>query len=240
MSDQNTFLSVGANLVTRKYGTDANAAEPYVSGVFFTEWTKIPANITPVMISLGYDGLQPRQIMQVLSSLCKSVTIPGRTINKVEMQGIGGLRWSAPGQQDEDNNISMRFAEMQDMPNHRIFHAWTRMIRDNRTGLSRLRGPGQYSIGNYSGTVYYWTTNPGGADIQFASCYTGVWPTKDPSDLFGHDIASQDQLEIDIDFSVNYCWQDAWVRNNVKTFRDLRVNAGTESAIEALYRDRAI
>lgn len=218
------------NKFTRKWGTLTNVVDPYITGYHFINWTYIP----PVAL-LGARHLERRgdqvfipqstdEISSILASLCLSVTVPGRTVNAVEMQGLGGLKWRAVGNIDEGNDLSMRFLELQGLPIHRIFHSWTKGIRDNRSGTTFLQGLAEsattrtYSKSQYAGTVYYWTTRPNGYDVEFASCYAGVFPMKDPSDSFGHDVAANDKLEIDMDFSTDYAYQEDWVYENCQTF----------------------
>lgn len=230
MATSNFFAaSSGDNSFTRKFGTSTSTIDPYISGYMFIKFLTIPSGVYSIL-GVKRPGLftKDSDIPNILASLCQSVTIPGRTVNKVENVGLGGIRWSAPSNVDEDNTISMRFLETQDIPIHSIFHSWVRLIRDNRSGVSLLRGSqatngqggSKYTKSDYSSTLYYWTTAPNGVDIQFAACYSGLFPMKDPSDLFGHDLAANDKLEIDIDFSTDYCYQEDWVRIKVMGLSD--------------------
>lgn len=227
MANNNSFIAAanGFNKFSRKFGTEGNSVDPYITGYHFVKFN-LPQNVYYVANTKkpGMFGNGLADINNLLASLCLSVNIPGRTVNKVENIGLGGIRWSAPSNVDEDNTISVRFLETQDIPIHTIFSAWVRLIRDNRSGVSLLRtnqpvsSNSSYTKANYSGSLYYWTTTPNGMDVQFSSCYTGIFPMKDPSDLFGHDLAANDRLEIDIDFSTDYCWMENWVRQKCLQF----------------------
>jgi hypothetical protein len=225
----NPEVFAGSNRFTRKWGTRAgNVAEPYISGYHFIHWSYLPEIVVKGQSNLtGVDSVVTNtnvdQVGNILSSLCLSVTIPGRTVNPVEMQGLGGLKWRAIGNIDEGNDLSMRFLELQELPIHRIFHGWTKGIRDNRSGTTYLQGKAPreaYKKSNYAGTVYYWTTLPNGYDLEFAACYAGVFPLKDPSDSFSHDVAANDKLEIDMDFSTDYSYQEGWVYKRCENFVD--------------------
>ena len=58
--------------------------------------------------------------------------------------------------------------------------------------------------------MYYWTTETNGKYVEYHACLTGMFPTKDPTDLFGHDITSYDKLEVDINYSTDVLWHEAW------------------------------
>jgi len=39
---------------------------------------------------------------------------------------------------------------------------------------------------------------------------TGMFPTKDPTDMFGHDLEAIDKLELDIDFSLDVLYHESF------------------------------
>ncbi len=219
-----TLTSTNFNAFSRKWGTETSTVDPYITGYHFIWFSYLPPALYDVaqVLRPGLFGQSSTgDIEKTLASLCLSVTIPGRTVNKVEMQGLGGIRWGAVGNVDEDTNLSIRFLELSDTPVHAIFHSWVRMLRDNRSGVSLLKGGGgnaNYTKSKYAGTMYYWTTKPNGYEVEFAACYAGMFPLKDPSDVFGHDVAANDKLEIDIDFSTDYAYQQTWVRERVDRY----------------------
>jgi hypothetical protein len=175
------------------------------------------------------------QVKRTLSSLMLSVTIPGGTMNKTEFIGLGGVTWSAPTNATYDSNVSIRWAELGDLPVQSIIHGWFRMIRDYRAGISLLgsaSGSNSYNKSNYAASMYYWTTRPDGVTVQYASCLTGMFPLKDPSDMFGHDISTNDKLEIDVDFSVDYKWEERWIVDRCTQIAQARKSIAFGSAFE--------
>lgn len=211
---KNSFaaLANGLNKLTRKFGTDVSEVVPFESGYGFIHFSTIPPFLSqvvnyhkPEIIISGED-----EIRNILESANLSCTIPDKQINSTEFQGLGGITWSVPTTISVDNNLSMRFLECSDTPVLSIFHAWVRMIRDSRSGTTLLTGD-LYRKANYASNVYYWTTKPDGRSVEYAACFSGVWPTKDPSGLFGYDISVNDKIEIDMDFRFDYMWEQDWV-----------------------------
>jgi len=157
--------------------------------------------------------LNNSEIERILSASCLSVTLPPINITTTDFNGLGGIRWTAPTAIDQGNDVSMRFLESQDTPIRSIFSAWVRLIRDYRVGAAiefadTMSG---YTRPKYATDLYYWTTTPDAKRIQFAACLSGIYPTKDPVDMFGHDVTANDKLEIDIDFRTDYVFTEKWV-----------------------------
>lgn len=215
---KNSFVRMtnGANNFTRRWGTTQSSVDPYITGYHFTHWAYMPQNLPNAVTHVSGDvsGMGLADIRNILSSACLSVTIPGGTLNKSEFNGLGNIRWSVPSNVDWDNNCSMRFLEASGTPIHSIIHGWVRMIRDYRFGVSLLAQSNEYTKANYAATVYYWTTEPNGTQVEFHCCMTGLFPSRDPSDQFGHDITAYDKLEIDVDFNVDYLWHENWTRQH--------------------------
>lgn len=231
---KNTFtaLADGGNTFTRRWGTKNTVVDPYITGYHFTKWAYLPAKISESVGSTGVgdvSGIGAGQIKRILESACLSVTIPGSVLNKTEFNGLGNIRWSAPTNVDVDNNTTMRFLETSGLPISSIAHGWIRMIRDYKTGASLLVSNDDYTKSNYAGTVYYWTTEPNGRVVEFSSCMTGVFPLRDPSDQFGHDITAYDKLEIDIDFNVDYMWREGWTKTQCQNYADSYHSVGTSA-----------
>jgi hypothetical protein len=225
---ENAFapITTNENMFTRKWGTTTgNTVDPFISGYIYVKF-KIPDPVF-TQIQRTYPGkfTSKVQVENTLASTMQSITIPGRTVNKVENVGLGGIRWSAVGNIDEDTNISMRFDEYQERPLHTIFSGWTKLMRDNRHGASLLNatslGNAYYTKSNYAGLVYYWNTNPGGRLVEFCACYAGIFPLRDPNDVFSGDIASNDKVSIDMDFSTDYCYNNMdWVRARCQSYAE--------------------
>jgi len=209
------------NRFTRKWGTEGSkVVEPYVTGYHFIYWQSLPSKLSDnVSINANPAKFSSNsEIANVLAGLCLAVTIPGLTVNKTDFQGLGGMSWTAPTGIVEDNNCNMRFLETSGLPIYHIFHGWVRMIRDYRAGISNLASDSQYMKSNYAATVFYWTTEPNGKIVEYHSCLAGLYPLKDPRDSFSHDIASNDKLEIDIDFAVDRVFSEAWTYNKCQAY----------------------
>lgn len=217
-------LTDGKNRFTRRWGANnGSAVDPYISGYFFIKFNNFPKNISTTINNsgLGHLGLSDGKMQNLLESSCQSVTIPGATVNKTEFPGLGGIRFHAVTNVEWDNTVSMRFLEFAGAPVHAIFHGWAKMMRDYRSGVSHtLSGSGNdvdaYSKKNYATSAYYWTTREDGVTIQFASCMTGLFPMRDPTEQFGHDLTTIDKLEIEMEFNCDVLYQEAWVREHVR------------------------
>jgi len=226
--------TTGANNFSRKFGGINNSVDYFISGYFFIKFNYLPPNLTE-LVQLKYPGSfdNESQIANLLAASCQSVNIPGRTVNKTEHTGLGGITQSTPTNVSEDSNISLRFNEYQDMPIHKIFSSWTRLLRDNRAGASLLksangvptRSNSRYRKSNYAGSMYYWLTVPNGADPIFASYYTGMFPMRDPRDAFSSDLAANDKVDIDMDFSFDYSFEEPWVLTQTLNFSNQYASA---------------
>ena len=211
-----SFVAVPLTTDRHFGGTLKGSADPYISGYHYIYWTTLPFAL-PNYTKWFSNGAfaTPLYIKNFLAGACLSVTPPGGTLNKAEFTGLGGTKWEVPTNIDYGNTITVKFLEFQGTPIFSIFHSWFRMIRDYRTGTSPLtasaESPLSYSKKNYSGSLLYFTTKPDGLNVEYAALYTGVFPTKDPQDSFAGDITAVDKLEIDIEFSLDWIWEEKWV-----------------------------
>jgi len=202
-----SHLTAGDNQFSRRWGSNdgRTAVDPYLSGyhfIHFQHWPDFKSLLTVnKQMSAG-------DMKRALHSLCTSVTIPGATLNKAEFNGLGGTRFFYPTTADWDNTVSMRFTEVSGAVVHNIIHAWVKQISDYRTGVNMSASP--TSKNNFTASMYYWTTKPDGVSVDFHSLITGMFPTKDPTDQFGHDLTTVDKVELDIDFSCDVVWQEEW------------------------------
>ena len=215
-------ISGGQNTFTRRWGSvnGAHAVDPYISGYFGIRFHYLPDEfILRYIAQSGHDAskFSGRSIKNILESTCTNVTIPGGTLNKTEFNGLGNVTYSVPTNASYDNTLSLRFTEYSGIPLFTIFHNWVRMIRDYRTGISNLLS-GEYTKSNYAATMFYWTLKPNGIDVEQAYCFTGLFPSKDPSDLFSHELGSNDKIEVDIDFNVDYAWHEKWVYDRCEAY----------------------
>ena len=211
MAIKNSFSNVLNNRLTRNFGgTVAGVADPYISGYHFIYFSKLPAGLAryaqlPDLTTIG----------NLLSGACLSVTPPGGSLNKIEFTGLGGVKWAVPGNIDYGNSVSIKFLEFSGTPILNIFHGWIKMMRDYRSGTTDIINgeTHQYTKSAYAGLMYYWTTAPDAKTVEYYACYDGVFPTKDPQDLFTSDVESIGRLDMEIEFNVDYVWHEDWVKN---------------------------
>jgi len=215
-----SFTRVPNNKFSRNFGgTQEGVADPYVTGYHHMYFSSLPAGLSKFMNGSA-GGLDTSQMKSLLSASCLSVTPPGGTLNKIEFTGLGGTKWSVPGNIDYGNTISIKFLEYNGTPITDIFHGWIKMIRDYRTGVTDLVDQTDlsgYTKNTYSGLLYYWTTAPDGRTVEYYACYDGVFPLKDPQDLYSSDVETVGRLDIEIEFSLDYIWHEPWVRNKCQT-----------------------
>ncbi|GAG16618.1 unnamed protein product, partial [marine sediment metagenome] len=55
--------------------------------------------------------------------------------------------------------------------------------------------------------------------------YDGVFPTKDPQDLYTSDVETVGRLDVEIEFNVDYAWHEPWVRTKCQGFANTFANA---------------
>lgn len=207
-----SFAAAVENRFDRNFGgTVKGTADPYISGYSFIYFKYLPLPLGPTLQNDSIAALTLPEAQRLLSGSMLSLTPPGGTMNRTEFQGLGGTKWTAPTNFDYTNTLTIRFLEFSGAPILTIFNNWFRLIREYRTGTSGLVGPA-YNKSTYASTILYWTTKPDGVTVEYSACYTGVYPTKDPQDLFAGDITASDKLEIDMEFSIDWAWKEAWVR----------------------------
>jgi len=225
-----SFSALNSNQFSRKWAGTSNAVDPYISGYFFTKWDKIPADLTTIIneanTTHGVSGTG--EIQNLLAGSCLAVTLPGGTVNKAEYMGLGGVKFAVPTNVEFDNTVTVKFLEFSTLPIFNLIHGWVRMIRDYSSGVSEAL-QGKYTKSAYSCNMYYWTTKPGGVDIEYAACVSGMFPLKDPTDLLGADLSTYDKLEIDIDFNADYIWHESWVYDKIVS---LAAQTGTISTYD--------
>ncbi len=220
-----SFAELGNNILTRKFGgTSVGVADPYVTGTHFILFEKIPQGILNYTKE-GTSGLADiNSIRNILSASCLSVTPPGGTLNKVEFTGLGGIKWAVPGNIDYGNSVTIKFLEFNKLPIFDIMHSWVKLIRDYRTGITDKLDDGSqgdgYTKKTYAGLMYYWTTTPDGKNVEYCACYDGMFPNKDPQDLFTSDVETVGRMDIEIEFNVDYAWHEPWVREKCQSFSE--------------------
>jgi hypothetical protein len=219
MALKNSFAKVPNNRLTRNFGgTITGVADPYLTGYHFIYMAALPTGL------LQYTGFDSQiDLGYYLAGACLSVTPPGGTLNKVEYTGLGGIKWAVPGNIDYGNSVSVKFLEFNGTPTANIMHGWIKMIRDYRTGVSNLQdgdGLSGYTKATYACVMYYWTTAPDGKQVEYYACYDGVFPTKDPQDLFTSDVETVGRLDVEVEFNVDYIWHENWVKSKCQSLAD--------------------
>lgn len=219
-----SFAELGQNILTRKFGgTTVGVADPYVTGYHFVWFDKLPPGLPTYTVD-GVSGIEGiSQIQNVLAASCLSVTPPGGTLNKIEYTGLGGVKWAVPGNIDYGNTVSVKFLEFNRTPILDIMHGWVKLIRDYRTGITDLEDGAEgsgYTKRTYAGLMYYWTTAPDAKTVEYYAAYDGVFPGKDPQDLFTSDVETVGRLDLEIEFNVDYAWHEPWVYEKCQTFAD--------------------
>ncbi len=241
MTMKNSFSALGENIFSRKFGgTSIGIAEPYISGTFFLWADKLPTALA-TYVGKGKSGLnETNDIQKVLCAACTGVTTPGGTLNNIEFAGLGGNKWGVPGNVDYGTSFSAKFYEFSGLPIFDIMHGWVKMIRDYRTGVSNLRSREDrsgYNKDKYSGLFYYFTTTPDASQVEYCACYDGVYPMKDPSDLYSGDIENISRLDVEIEFHCDYIWKEDWVYNKCQRICNTYI-ANARSAVEKYSYDK--
>lgn len=230
-------LSSGNNLLTGRWSGNSPGVDTYISGYCFVNFSYIPdavlSNINTLSSGTASSPVDKTSVENVLESAFLSCTIPTGTLNVTEHTGLGGITWSNPTNITYDRTITMRFLETLGTPIYSIFKGWVRTIRDYRYGVSGLNNTvgNNYQKSNYAGAVYYWTTRPDCKTVETAFCITGLYPTKDPRDSFSGDRATNDKVEIDMDFTCDYIWDESWVYDYVNNYIS-SINPSSRSAVD--------
>lgn len=225
-----SFAALGNNIWSKKFGgTTVGVADPYISGYHHIWFDRLPIGITKFS-RVGNSGISSTsEIANILAASCTGVTPPGGTLNKIDFTGLGGTKWAVPGNTDYGDSISLKFIEFNKTPILDIFHSWIKLIRDYRTGVSTggdLSDGSGYTKQGYAAMMYYWTTAPDGLTVEYYACYDGMFPLKDPQDLFSSDVETVGRLDLEIDFHLDYAWHEPWVKTKCERFsQSLFLNA---------------
>jgi len=202
------YKALSGNLFSRKFGgTTKGVADPFISGYFFGTFESLPT-----AVASSVPGISAVNLIQAGLT---SVTLPTANLNKTTLDGLGGNKWHVPAGIDIGDTCSLKFVEMSGLPYFQLFHTWFNLIRDIRTGVSQLSS---YSKEAYAANFIYAATTPNGSTIEFACYMTGMFPTKDPFDIYGGDITAIDKVDYEQEFSVDYVWvNDKWVKDKAAT-----------------------
>ena len=210
---KSSFSQIIKNKFDRNFGgTIKGVADPYLSGYHFIWFSVLPPALSQAIgVTNSANVGSTEEIKQILSASCQSVTPPGGTLNSTEFPALGGTKWGVPTSVDYGNTISIKFLEYSSLPILTILHGWVRMIRDYRTGASILVNE-NYGKSKYSATMFYWTTRPDGQTVEEYECYVGMYPGRDPRELYAGDIATVDKLEVEVEFHVDKAYRENWVK----------------------------
>ena len=224
---KSSFKQIVLNKFDRNFGgTVKGTADPYLSGYHFIWFSVLPSAL-PAAIGVTNPAElgSVDEIKSVLSAACQSVTPPGGTLNSTDFPALGGTKWGVPTSVDYGNTVSVKFLEYSSLPILTILHGWVRMIRDYRTGASILVGD-NYGKSKYAGTMFYWTTKPDGQTIEDYECYVGMYPGRDPRELYSGDIATVDKLEVEVEFHVDKAYHEDWVKQYCQSKANSFFNEG--------------
>lgn len=225
----NPFSSVISNARSgsndRHFGgsTESIVADPYISGYHYIDFISLPSNLIDFASGASKANMSSQEdIKYFLAGSCLSVTPPGGTLNKTEFTGIGGVKWAVPTNIDYGTSLTVKFLEFSSLPVLSIMHGWVKMIRDYKGGVSNLSNTdNSYTKSAYTASMYYWTTKPDGKTVEYCACYTGMFPSKDPQELFSGDVTAVDKLEVDIEFNVDWIWHEPWVLSACQARADI-------------------
>lgn len=188
---------------------NSDIIDPYISGYYYLVWIRKPAGIVG-----DKAGQVPKtffdDITRVLSS---GVTLPGITLNTTDVvtSFSNASKVSTPTSIERDNTLGIKFNEMSGLPIIKNISNWIFSIRDPLTGLSKVAN---YGIKNISGDLLVILTKPilssaaNAQDegfIERAYYFTNLFPTNIPDDILSPDLATQDKIEVDIQFKFTNC-----------------------------------
>lgn len=140
------------------------------------------------------------QYAKFLTTTCTSVSIPGITVNPNEYQGLNASSWSYPGLVELDSKrFTCKVVEYAGLPILEIVGSWVNIFRNIIYGISDPDNGGTSQI-DFKGRALYATTLFDGVTVQFAAAFTGIYPTKVPTDLYSSDVATHDKVEPELEF----------------------------------------
>jgi len=192
---------------------DPQYIDPFISGYYYIHWFRKPLS----MDDMGIDSSFFDDITRVLAT---RVTLPGVTLNTTEVvtSFSNASKISTPTTIERDNSFSVAFTEMNGLPVMRNIEKWVFSIRDPMTGLSRLKN---YGVKGFSGDMLVILIKPvltsaqgtqqtstglERADIvEKAYLFTNAFPTNVPDDILSPDLATSDQVIVDITFKYSNC-----------------------------------
>lgn len=222
--------------INRFMGGKDRQNHPFISGYWYFV-VQLPTEI----FSTGIEDQA-----KWLHSTAESFTPPSKTLNKVDVVGMGGSNSSFISGSTLNRTFTVGFREYQNVPILSIFDKWTAVI-DPRLGLSPLK---KFVPSAYKGSAFAILAKPqsrqGSAgisssnvineeDIEQIYLFDGVFPEMSPHDAFAVDISANDVVQLSVAFSF-----DGWpLTNEVAGLRKLGAdtlnkNVGTVNSIDKL------
>jgi hypothetical protein len=205
------------------FGGNVAAIDPYTTGYHY------------LYITLPKDSGLSKSYGTFLQTVCQSVTVPGITVNNIEYSGLNDFKWNYPGTVEYDNQrFTAKFIEFAGLPIYEIIGEWVNVFRNMIYGVSHTtNGPKQTA---FKGSALYATTLFDGVTVQYAAHFTGIYPTKIPSDAFSSDKATHDKVEHEIEFAFDmmYTGQEVLKRaqNRVASTYNTSVGGGGGATTE--------
>ncbi len=197
------------------FGGNHDSLDPYTTGYHYLYFS-LPTGLTS---SYG----------NFLQTVCQSVTIPGITVNNIEYTGLNDFKWNYPGTVEYDNQrFTAKFIEFAGLPILQIIGEWVNIFRNMIYGVANEQGG--YSQRAFKGSALYATTLFDGVTVQYAAHFTGIYPTKIPTDAYGSDKTTHDKVEHEIEFAFDMMYTGEQVikraRDKVEATYNNAVNAG--------------
>lgn len=215
----NPFLS--ENKYGRFFGGSKgeNPIDAYVTGyhyIFFEIGSELQKAIYGQIVENSVDGSEKSfdsNIAGILNIHNTNFTPAAISLNKTTVPGMGGRKYHQPTSMELGDNVSVNYNEYSGLPIYKIHKYWVNSIRNKDFGgigsLDGKEGSPSFTYkDDYSANIYYATVRPDGKTIETAQLYTGAFPTKIPSDSFASDIASIEKVDVSIDYSYDYLYDN--------------------------------
>jgi len=212
-SDRNITHASNPNRLSRYHGGHRRDNHPYISGYWYfliqppeRLFNDTNKSLTALDRSVTW-----------LHSTAESFTPPGKTLNFVDIPGMGGMASSFVSGQTLTNTFTVTFREYQELPIFTIIQNWTSVI-DPNTGVSPLSGD-EFVPSSYKGAAFVALCKPTvnsraasnsydgastplqSADIEQIFYFDGVWPENTPLDFLDSDISTNDTKTVSVNFS---------------------------------------
>lgn len=204
------------NLLTKRFNLGLNQEDAFVLGYFGIRF-KFSSNVSKAIsdaAEIATDSNAERRLWSqdnigdMLSSLCEGVSgVPGGTLNKVDVTGMGGTKWGIVSNFDFGDQITLKFRELSGMPVRKCIAAWANLSRHTNAGVSMLID-NEYTKTNWSADLVYWLMRPNGKSVEAGIVYQGVYPMSDLGSQIATDITTVDGQTFDVNFHVDAQYWD--------------------------------